>query len=166
MKGASLGVVFLVRQRLVRLAVHELHFVPVLHLPHALQHEAFVRGEPLAHEENVVLFLSNRDLPLFHDAVRPDDEHESLVQHLERRPLGDDDGALERSVDEHAAGLAVPQQALRVGKVRTEGNVPGLVVELGLDRADDSRMGKGATVREDQFDLPRFFLPTAGMYSR
>ena len=43
---------------------------------------------------------------------------------------------LQRSVDQHGAGLTVTQQAVRVREIRTEGDVPGLVVELGLDRTD------------------------------
>ena len=66
--------------------------------------------------------------------ILTDDPNVSLVEELERRPLWDDESILERSVDQDGAGLTVTQQAVRVRKIRPEGDVPGLVVELGLDR--------------------------------
>ena len=39
-------------------------------------------------------------------------------------------------VDQHGAGLTVTQQAVRVREIGAEGDVPGLVVEFGLDRTD------------------------------
>ena len=69
----------------------------------------------------------------FGHAILVEGPNVSLVQKLERRPLGDDDRILERSVDQDGAGLTVTQQAVRVLEIRPEGDVPVLVVELGRD---------------------------------
>ena len=65
-----------------------------------------------------------------------DDVNVPLVENLESRPLRDDDGVILHSADQHGAGLTVTQQAVRVRKIGAEGDVPGLVVEVGLDRTD------------------------------
>ena len=57
------------------------------------------------------------------------------------------------SVDQHGAGLTVTQQAVRVRKIRAEGDVPGLVVEFGLDRTDLAGLRELAAVRQHEFDL-------------
>ncbi len=80
--------------------------------------------------------LLDDDLALMHHVILADDVNVPLVEDLEGRPLRDDDGVLQHSVDQHGAGLAVTQQAVRVREIRAEGDVPGLVVEFGLDRAD------------------------------
>ena len=45
------------------------------------------------------------------------------------------------------------QQAVRVRKIRAEGDVPGLVVELGLDRTDLAGLRELAAVRQHEFDF-------------
>ena len=88
--------------------------------------------------------------------ILADDPNVSLVEELERRPLWDDESILERSVDQDGAGLTVTQQAVRVRKIRPEGDVPGLVVELALDRtvavADLAGLRELVVVRQLEFD--------------
>ena len=70
---------------------------------------------------------------------------------------------LQRSVDQDGAGLTVTQQAVRVRKIRAEGDVPGLVVEFGLDRTDLAGLRELAAVRQHEFDfLSSLILLPAG----
>ncbi len=85
--------------------------------------------------------------------ILADDPNVSLVEELERRPLWDDESILERSVDQDGAGLTVTQQAVRVRKIRAEGDVPGLVVELALDRDDLCGLRELAVVRQLELDF-------------
>ena len=59
------------------------------------------------------------------------------------------------------AGLAVTEQAVRVREIRAKGNVPGLVVEFGLDRADRAALRKLTPVRQHEFDFPCRLIPIA-----
>ena len=89
--------------------------------------------DPLLDDEEVFQFILDDDLALMGHVIFVDDVNIPLVENLERRPLRDDDGVLLHSADQHGAGLAVTQQALRVRKIGAERDVPGLVVEVGLD---------------------------------
>ena len=53
----------------------------------------------------------------------------------------------------NVAGLTVAQQAVRVREIRPEGDVPGLVVEIGLDRTDLAGLSKLVAVRQHELDF-------------
>src|SRR5208337_1576006 len=108
----------------------------VANLSAPLEKDPVVHIESLVDHEDVVQLVLDGDLPLMHHVIFADDVNVALVENLESRPRGDDEGVLERSADQDAAGLAMTQQAVRVRKIRAKGYVPGLVVELGLHRAD------------------------------
>ena len=129
-------VVFLVCKNLFRLAELVFHLLAVVNLSDPLENDLVVHIESALDDEDVLQFVLDGDLALMHHVILVDDVNVPLVEDLERRPLRDDDGVLQRSVDQHGAGLTVTQQAVRVREIRAEGDVPGLVVEFGLDRAD------------------------------
>ena len=74
---------------------------------------------------------------------------------------------MQLSVDQDGAGLTVTQQAVRVRKIRPEGDVPGLIVELALDRTELAGLRELVAVRQHEFDFGSSD-PASGlaMYSR
>ena len=123
---------FLVLEGLFRLTKLVFHFSAFLNLPNPFQNDLVFRVKSAIDDKNVLKLVLDGDQPLMRHVILADDPNVSLVEELENRPLGDDESVLERSVDQDGAGLTVTQQAVRVRKIRPEGDVPVLVVELGL----------------------------------
>ena len=129
------------------------HLLAVANLSDPLENDLVVHIQSLLDDKDVIQFVLDDDLALMHHVIFVDDVNVPLVENLESRPLGDDDGVFQRSVDQDVAGLTVTQQAVRVRKIRAEGDVPGLVVEFGLDRTDLADLRELAAVRQHEFDL-------------
>ncbi len=133
-----------------------------MNLPDPLENDLVVHIKSLLDDKDVLHFVLDGDLALMHHVIFADDVNVPLVENLESRPLRDDDGVLQRSVDQHVAGLTVTQQAVRVRKIRAEGDVPGLVVEFGLDRTDLADLRELAAVRQHEFDLRILLILISG----
>ena len=138
------------------------HLLAVANLSDPLENDLVVHINSLLDDEDVVHFVLDDDLALMHHVIFVDDVNVPLVENLESRPLRDDDGVVQRSVDQHVAGLTVTQQAVRVRKIRAEGDVPGLVVEFGLDRTDLAGLRELAAVRQHEFDFLILLILTPG----
>jgi hypothetical protein len=95
-----------------------------------------------------------------HHAIFVHDPNAPLLENFEHRPLRDDESVMQRPVDQHGAGLTVTEQAVRVRKIRAEGDSPGIVVEFGLDR--DARAGvlELAAVGQLEFDSRSLLILT------
>src|SRR5208337_4827287 len=152
-KRLLFSVVFLVCHHLFRGTKLVFHLLAVANLSAPLEKDPVVHIESLVDHEDVVQLVLDGDLALMHHVIFADDVNVSLVEDLERRPLGDNECVLERSADQHAAGLAMTEQAVRVRKIRAKGYVPGLVVELGLDRTDFAGLRELVAVRQLEFDF-------------
>ena len=134
---------FLVLEGLFRLTKLVFHLFAFLNLPNPFENDLVSHVKSAIDDKNVLQFVLDGDQRLMRHVILADDPNVSLVEELERRPLWDDDSILERSVDQDGAGLTVTQQAVRVREIRPEGDVPGLVVELGLDRTGRSCRAAG-----------------------
>ena len=129
---------FLVLEGLFRLTKLVFHLSAFLNLPNPFENDLVSHVKSAIDDKNVLQFVLDGDQALMRHVILADDPNVSLVEELERRPLWDDESILERSVDQDGAGLTVTQHAVRVRKIRAEGDVPGLVVELALDRDVDA----------------------------
>ena len=129
------------------------HLSAFLNLPNPFQNDLVCHLKSALDDKNVLQFVLDGDQRLMHHVILVDDPNVSLVEDLERRPLGDDEGVLQRSADHDGAGLTVTQQAVRVRKIRAEGDVPVLVVEFGLDRADLAGLRELVAVRQHELDF-------------
>src|SRR5579863_8373440 len=141
-------VIFQVCNNLLRLTILVGHFLAVANLPDSLENDLVVPSQSPLDDKDVVQFILNDDLALVRYVLFVDDVNVQLVQNLKRRPLRDDDGIVQHSVDQHVAGLTVTQQAVRIRKIRPESDVPGLVIEIGLDGADLAELIERVTVRQ------------------
>ena len=94
---------------------------------------------------------------LMHDVVLADDPDVFLVEQIEGRPLGNDEHVFERPANFDGAGFAVTQQSVRVRVIRAKLDVPVLIVEVGLDRADLAWLRKRVAVCQHEVDLVFFF---------
>ena len=101
----------------------------------------------------VVQLVLDDDLAPMHHVIFVDDVNVPLVHELESRQHRDDGGVMQLSVDQDGAGLTVSQQAVRVRKIRPEGDVRGLAVESGIDRTDLTGLRKLVVVRQLEFDF-------------
>src|SRR5262249_55228913 len=110
------------------------HLLAVANLSDPLENDPVVHTNFVLDDIDVVKFVLGDDLALMHHAIFVDNVNVKLGEIGESRPLRYDNSAFELSADHHGAGLTVTQQALWVRKIRAEGDVPVLVVELGLDR--------------------------------
>jgi hypothetical protein len=69
--------------------------------------------DPVAHtgslldDEDVVQLVLDHDLAPMYHVIFVDDVNLPLVHCLVSRPLRDNDGVLQRSIDQHGAGLTV-----------------------------------------------------------
>ena len=85
-----------------------------------------------------------------HDVVFVDNQDVLLLQDVEGRLLRNEQSVLQRRGHHDGPRLAVPEQRLFVREGRSEGDVPGRVVEVGLDGLDSSGMLEELPVRHSQ----------------
>src|SRR4051812_38618565 len=104
---------FLVCKSIFRLAkLVFLHLPAIVNLSDPLENDSVTHLESTANYKDIVLFVLDVDQALMHHVIFIDDVNVLLVEDLEGRPLRDDDGVLQNSVDQQVAGLTVPQQTV------------------------------------------------------
>ena len=113
-----------------RLTKFEFHLLAVANLSDPLENDPVVHIKSLPDDKDVVHFVLDDDLALMHHVIFVDDINVPLVENLESRPLRDDDGVLQHSVDQHGAGLTVTQQASGFGKSARKGMFPVSLLKL------------------------------------
>ena len=159
---------FLVLEGLFRLTKLVFHLFVFLNLPNPFQNDLVSHVKSAIDDKNVLQFVLDGDQALMRHVILADDPNVSLVEELERRPLWDDDSILERSVDQDGAGLTVTQQAVRVRKIRPEGDVPvrllnwPSIAPMLMCRA----AGNLSLVRQHEFDfvLRLMLLPVGHVF--
>ena len=124
-----------------------------MNLSDPLENDLVVHANPLLDDKEVFQFILDHDLAQMRHILFVDDVNVPLVENFESRPLRDDDGVIQHSTDQHGTSLTVTQQAVRVRKVRAEGDGPSLAVEIGLDRTELADLPELFAVRQNEFDL-------------
>src|SRR6476469_4048467 len=94
------------------------HLVALANLPDPLENDFVLNIKSHLDDKDVIHFMLNHDLALMHHMIFTHDVYVPLVENFESRPLGDNDGVLQRSVDQHIPSLAMAQEPVWVRKIR------------------------------------------------
>ena len=86
---------FLVLQGLFRGTKAVFHLRAFLNLAHPFENDLVCHLKSAFDDKNVLQFVLDGDQGLMRDVILVDDPNVSLVEELERRPLGNDEGVLQ-----------------------------------------------------------------------